>query len=69
MTQREIDRQVARATGESVAEIRHLGFGEADPLEVDYDPEPSCPLPQLLDWDQVQRDRNVAIVEQLNFAV
>ncbi len=26
MTQREIDRQVARATGETVAEIRRRGF-------------------------------------------
>lgn len=49
MTQLEIDSEVALATGETVAEIRHLGFGIADPLEVDYDPEPREPL--FLNWE------------------
>ena len=31
MTQRHLDRAVARATGESVATIRRLGFGLAGP--------------------------------------
>lgn len=31
MTQRHLDRAVARATGESVATIRRLGFGLAAP--------------------------------------
>jgi hypothetical protein len=49
MTQLEIDSAVASATGETVSEIRHLGFGIADPFQVDYDPEP-C-RPQVFNWD------------------
>jgi hypothetical protein len=51
MSQREIDEAVAKATGESRAEIRNLGFSIADPLEVAFDPEPRRPL--VLDWDSV----------------
>lgn len=49
MTQHEIDTAVATATGETLSEVRHLGFGIADPLEVDYDPEPH--QPRICDWD------------------
>jgi hypothetical protein len=49
MSQREIDRAVATATGESIATIHNLGFGIADSLEVNYDPEPRRPL--VFDWD------------------
>lgn len=49
MTQHEIDCAVALATGETVTEIQHLGFGLADPQDVDHDPEPHSPL--VLDWD------------------
>ena len=40
MTQHEIDLEVAQATGETIAEISHRGFGVADPIEVRFDPEP-----------------------------
>lgn len=50
MTQREIDCQVAQATGESLTEIRHLGFGIADLAEPRFDPEPRPPL--VYDWDR-----------------
>ena len=49
MTQQEIDREVATATGESLTEIRQRGFGIADPWEPDYDPEPRRPL--VFNWD------------------
>jgi hypothetical protein len=49
MSQQDIDEAVASATGESVATINDLGFGIADPLEVNYDPEPRQPL--VFDWD------------------
>ena len=52
MTQQELDRQVARATGEPLCSIRQRGFGVADPLDVRFDPEPS-EVPQWIDWDQV----------------
>jgi hypothetical protein len=49
MTQCEIDAAVATATGESVAVIQDRGFGMADSLDVNYDPEPRRPL--VFDWD------------------
>ena len=53
MTQAEIDRSVRCATGESLREIRRRGFSEADPLRVDYDPEPYS-TPGIVDWDQLR---------------
>jgi hypothetical protein len=49
MTQWDLNEAVARATGESVALVDQVGFQLADPLEVEYDPEPRGPL--VLDWD------------------
>ena len=40
MTQAEVNRAVARATGETVRTIAQLGFGIADQDVVDHDPEP-----------------------------
>jgi len=53
MTQIEIDRAVAARTGESLSEIRRLGFGIADPSLAEYDPEPSSRPPLVIDWDCV----------------
>jgi len=50
MTQAEIDRNVAGVTGESLREIRRRGFSLADPIEPDFDPEPSDPA-GVIDWD------------------
>jgi hypothetical protein len=49
MSQHELDAAVARITGESVATIHNLGFGIADPIDANYDPEPRRPL--VFDWD------------------
>ena len=54
MTQRELDSAVATVTGESLPEIRHRGFGIADPVDVHFDPEPSDVTPRRLDWDRLQ---------------
>jgi hypothetical protein len=51
MTQQDIIEAVATATGESVALIDDRGFGIADPLDVQFDPEPRHPL--VLDWDSM----------------
>ena len=51
MTQQDINEAVATATGESVALINDRGFGIADPLDVQFDPEPRRPL--VLDWDSM----------------
>lgn len=52
MTQFDIDRLVAAATGETVDEIQRRGFCIADPDCVDHDPERSGPL--ILDWDSMK---------------
>ena len=54
MTQQELDREVAKATGENLSEIRRLGFSIADPADVSFDPEPSDPADKYLDWDELE---------------
>jgi hypothetical protein len=56
MTQRELDRAVAQATGEYVSEIRHRGFSVFDPFaEPDF--QPLDTPPQIVDWDELDRRR------------
>ncbi len=50
MSAHELDRAVAKATGESCATIRRRGFSLADPDVVSYDPEPDFG-PNTIDWD------------------
>ncbi len=64
MTQNQLDRLVARATGETVSEIRHLGFSIADPTFVEHDPEPADFPELLLDWDDVALRRNTSYLPQ-----
>ena len=60
MNQSRLDRAVARATGESLDTISHLGFSIADPDSVHYDPEPSRRAPQVVDWDELDARRRAA---------
>ncbi len=48
---------VARATGETIREIRRRGFGLADPFEIDFDPEPNELPPKTVDWDELEAGR------------
>ncbi len=64
MIQAQLDQQVAQATGEDLREVRFRGFSLADPLTVSFDPEPCDLPPQMLDWDQVDLERNVALIKQ-----
>lgn len=57
MTQAEINRAVAFATGESPREISHLGFSLADCVAVDFDPEPCDRPPAVMDWDEYDGQR------------
>jgi hypothetical protein len=50
-------RAVARATGETLHEIRHRGFGLADPANVRFDPEPDQRHPRIVNWDQLDQHR------------
>jgi hypothetical protein len=52
MTQCEIDREVAEATGESVADVRRRGFSLWEPRVAGSDLETRPPL--VLDWDSGQ---------------
>ena len=53
MTQAELNRQVARATGESVDTIAHMGF-------VILTSRPFEREPLTVDWDQLDADRGVS---------
>ena len=57
MNQSQLDRAVARATGETRGTISHLGFSIADPNSAHYDPEPSDDVPQVVDWDELDGRR------------
>lgn len=59
MTQRELNRSVARLTGESVQEIARRGFVPLSSIPVERDPEDL-----ILDWDAHDLERNVALVDQ-----
>jgi hypothetical protein len=54
MTQLEIDQAVTSSIGESLQEVRRLGFTIADEIIVDYDSEPS---PKIVDWDLLDSER------------
>jgi len=62
MTQTQLEQLVARATGEDIRAIRERGFSVADPLEVNFDPEPDNLPPQVVDWDELDLERNLAVV-------
>ena len=62
MTQCQLDRAVARATGENLRVITRLGFGLADPVFVEHDPEPCDVADMIVDWDEHELWRNVPVV-------
>ena len=64
MTQTQLEQLVARATGEDIRAIRERGFSVADPLKVNFDPEPDNLHPQMINWDELEVERNVAVVPQ-----
>lgn len=51
MTQRELNRAVARATGESVSTVERIGFLLADPGADFDDPDDEALGPSTIDWD------------------
>jgi hypothetical protein len=59
MKQTDLDRAVARATGESVLTIRRLGFLLANPTD-STDPDSDEHGPHVIDWDSLQAQRNAA---------
>ena len=57
MTQAELNREVAEATGESVREIEHRGFTLLTPVPIEREPH-------IVDWDEVQAERRVPVFPQ-----
>ena len=56
MTQRDLNRAIARATGESIGEIEHMGFSEiVMPNDIgDASDTGSRTEPAVLDWDALE---------------
>ena len=65
----DIHSAVARATGERLSEIRRHGFSIADPVDVNFDPEPTDLLPQSIDWDTFDQQRNVPFIAQSDSSI
>lgn len=57
MTQKELNRAVARATGESVSTIARLGFGIADRLATRHDSDSCGRQGRTVDWDAFDAER------------
>ena len=56
MTQRDLDRSLARSTGETVSEISRRGFVPLEDLDRECDPP--------IDWDDLEAQRFVNMVPQ-----
>ncbi len=57
MTQRELNHEVARATGESVETIQRIGFLLDEPDLDILDPDSEDLGPYVLDWDALEQAR------------
>ena len=52
MSQAELDREVSRATGESVGTIRRQGFSMLPLPDDAFDDEPDVSTIRMIDWDE-----------------
>jgi hypothetical protein len=57
MTQRELNRAVARATGETIETIQRVGFLLSDPAIEAADPDDDQFGPYVIDWDEPSMQR------------
>jgi hypothetical protein len=64
MNQSELNRAVAKATGETPRVISERGFSLADPASAEHDPEPSEVEDLIVDWDNLALERNVPLTSQ-----
>lgn len=53
MIPNDLYRSISRATSDSVATIKRLGFLIAEPSQPINDPESECLGPHVLDWDEL----------------
>lgn len=63
MTQETLNQQVAAATGEDVRLIARRGFVPLSHIPFEQDEEGYLG-PSVIDWDQLDLERNVAFIEQ-----
>ena len=56
MKQADLDRAVARATGETVSTIKRLGFLLADPID-SLNSDSDEHGPHVIDWDELESQR------------
>jgi len=59
MRQADLDRAVARATGETIATIKRLGFLLDDPVAETDEPDAEAYDAMVIDWDMLQSQRYV----------
>jgi hypothetical protein len=57
MSPTRLDKSVARATDESLHEIRRPSFSIAEPMDLDHEPEPMDRPPRIVNWDRLDRQR------------
>jgi hypothetical protein len=57
MSQHELNREISRATGESVSTIAGMGFVELRPIPFEREP-------LTMDWDQHEAEENVSVLPQ-----
>ena len=57
MSQRDLNRAIARATGEDLSMIAGMGFVELTPFPIEREP-------LMVDWDEHDLDHNIAIIPQ-----
>jgi hypothetical protein len=54
MTQAELNREIAAATGESMSTVRHMGFVPLMPVPYERDRDPL-----VVDWEELEQQRAV----------
>ncbi len=57
MSQRDLNRAIARATGEDLSTITGIGFVELTAIPFEREP-------LMVDWDEHDLDHNVAVIPQ-----
>ena len=57
MSQHDLNREISRATGESLSMIAGMGFVELTPIPFEREP-------LTMNWDEHDLDHNVAVIPQ-----
>ena len=57
MSQHDLNREISRATGESLSTIAGMGFVELTPFPIEREP-------LVVDWDEHDLEHNFAVIPQ-----